>query len=111
MSEFRAVEEAIRNRQSDEAAQERMLEQNLQRALRQSIRRRFYQNRDEYLRDLEPGNFFYENPTSDRVYYVKFKYFIVRYDFERDPQDFRQAPVYEKMLILDDFPDDGPADE
>lgn len=100
MQEFRQVEEDIRAQKSTPEERQRQLEENLLRAVRNSIRRHFYDQREDYYKDLSMANVFYENPTSPLVYYVKHKDFIVRYDFARDPEIFVQAPTYEKMLIV-----------
>ena len=102
MSEFRAVEEAIRKKDTDESILLQRLESNLTRAMKHAILKRFYQERETYLADLKPENLSYENPTAPNIYYVKYKYFIVRFDFPRDPKRFIQAPVYEKFLIMDE---------
>lgn len=102
VSEFRAVEEAIRKKDQDPAILKATLQENLIRAMNRSITRRFFHTRDKYLPDLKIENLNYEKFESTNTYYVKFKSFIVRYDFMRDPERFIQAPVYEKFLIMDD---------
>lgn len=101
MAEFRAVEEAIRKKDSDEAILKKTLEDNLLHAMRKAIVRRFYLEKDKYLEELSIENLAYENPTAPNIYYVKYKYFIVRFDFPRDPERYIQSPVYEKFLIMD----------
>jgi hypothetical protein len=103
MSEFRAVEEGIRKKFRSEKEQQQTLENNLLRALKMSILRRFYYDADNYLKDLNVNNISWEAPLSPNIYYVKYKYFIVRYDFANDPRFFLQSPVYEKFLIMDEF--------
>lgn len=102
MAEFRAVEEAIRKKDSDEEILKKNLEENLLRAMKQAIVRRFYLEQEKYLADLSIENLAYENPTAPNIYYVKYKYFIVRFDFPRDPERYVQAPSYEKFLIMDE---------
>lgn len=102
-AEFRAVEEGIRRRQHDPKVLEKTLEDNILRAMRAAIRRRFYEDQAKYLEGLTVDNLTWEKTFSDRVYFVKFRYFIVRFDFARDPLLFTQAPVYEKFLIVDEF--------
>ncbi len=103
MSEFRAVEEGIRRKFRSEKEQQEILQNNLLRALKMSIMRRFYFDSEKYLKDLNVNNVSWENPLTPNIYYVKYKYFIVRYDFANDPRFFIQAPVYEKFLIMDEF--------
>ncbi len=100
MSEFRKVEEDIRNAQKTPEARKATLEANLLRAMRLAISRRFHPEKKGILKDLTAETLAYENPTSDRVYYVKFKTYIVRFDFSRDPEEEIQAPTYEKFLII-----------
>ncbi len=100
MTEFRATEEAIRNAQKTPEARKRTLEDNLLRAVRLAIARRFHNEKQDFLKDLNPDTMAYENPTSDKVYYVKYKNFIVRFDYSRDPELYTQAPTYEKFLII-----------
>jgi hypothetical protein len=103
MSEFRAVEEGIRKKFRSEKEQQQTLENNLLRALKMSIMRRFYYDSEKYLKDLNINNISWEAPLNPNIYYVKYKYFIVRYDFANDPRFFIQSPVYEKFLIMDEF--------
>jgi hypothetical protein len=100
MTEFRATEEAIRNAQKTPEARQKTLEANLMRAVRLAIARRFHDKKMDLLKDLNAETMLYENPTSDKVYYVKYKNFIVRFDYNRDPELFIQAPRYEKFLII-----------
>lgn len=100
MSEFRKVEEDIRNARKTPEARKATLEANLLRAMRLAIARRFHPEKQGILKDLTAESLAYENPTSDRVYYVKFKTYIVRFDFSRDPEERIQAPTYEKFLII-----------
>jgi hypothetical protein len=65
--------------------------------------RRFYYDSEKYLKDLNINNISWEAPLNPNIYYVKYKYFIVRYDFANDPRFFIQSPVYEKFLIMDEF--------
>lgn len=102
-AEFRAVEEGIRRRQHDPKILERTLQDNLIRAMRAAIRRRFFEDQNKYLEGLSPESISWEKTFSDNVYFVKFRYFIVRFDYARDPTLFTQAPVYEKFLIVDEF--------
>lgn len=103
MSEFRAVEDGIRKKFRSEKEQMETLQNNLLRAVKMSILRRFYYDSEKYLTDLTPDNLSWEAPLSPNVYYVKFKFFIIRYDFANDPRFFLQSPVYEKFLIMDEF--------
>ncbi|MCR9143317.1 MAG: hypothetical protein NXI24_13780 [bacterium] len=100
MTEFRATEEAIRNAQKTPEARQKTLEDNLLRAVRLAISRRFHTEKKDFLMDLNTETMFYENPTSEKVYYVKYKNFIVRFDYSRDPELYIQAPTYEKFLIV-----------
>lgn len=103
MSEFRAVEEGIRKEFRSEKEQQTTLENNLLRAMKMAILRRFYYDSEKYLKELNVNNISWESPTTPNIYYVKYKYFIVRFDFANDPKFFIQSPVYEKFLIMDEF--------
>lgn len=96
--EFRAVEEALRNRQIGPEARLRTLEANLVSAVRLSVVRHFYANREEMLKDLGPATIEYENPTSPVVYYVKYKNAMLMFKYARNPELFIQAPEFEKFL-------------
>lgn len=102
-AEFRAVEESIRRLKSDPKELQKTLEANLVRAMRGTIRRRFYEDQKTYLQGLTAESLAYERNFSDNVYVVKYKDFIVRFDFARDPRIFVQSPKYEKFLLLDSF--------
>lgn len=104
MEEFRAVEEAIRKRLSRTSpeAKKRTLENNLVRAVRLAIERRFYREKEPFLKDLNIEAISYENPTSPTTYFVKYKNFIMRLDYVRDPQLFILRPNYEKFLMIED---------
>ena len=102
VSEFRAVEEAIRTQKEDPEKLKAQLQANLLRAMRVSLTRRFFHSRDKYLTDLKIENLSYEKFETTNTYYVKYKSFIVRYDFVRDPERFVLAPAYEKFLIMDE---------
>jgi hypothetical protein len=106
-AEFRAVEESIRKRKHDPAILQKTLEDNLVRAMRAAIRRRFYEDQNKYLEGLTAENITWEKTFSDNVYFVKFRYFIVRFDFARNPELFIQSPVYEKFLLMDGFEGDS----
>ncbi len=103
MSEFRAVEEGIRSKFFSEKEQQQVLENNLIRAMRNAIVRRFFREGEQYLKDLNAENLSWETVTSPNIYYVKYKYFIVRFDFANDPRFFIQAPIYEKFLLIEGF--------
>ncbi len=107
MEEFRAVEEAIRARMSRTSpeAMKRTLEDNIVRAVKMAIERRYYREKDQYLKDLNIENISYENPTSPTTYFVKYKNFIMRVDYVRDPQLFILRPNYEKFLLIEEGPE------
>jgi hypothetical protein len=96
--EFRAVEEALRNKQIGPEARQKTLDANLTNAVRLSVVRHFYDNREEMLKDLGPATIEYENPTSPVVYYVKYKNAMLMFKFARDPELFLQSPEFEKFL-------------
>ena len=102
VAEFRAVEEAIRNQDQDPKILKETLEANIIRAMKGSISRRFFETKGKYLADLKIENLAYEKFENTNTFYVKYKSFIVRFDFLRDPERFIQEPVYEKFLIMDD---------
>jgi len=104
-AEFRAVEEGIRKQKHDETMLQKTLADNLVRAMRAAISRRFYEDQKKYLDGLSPDSLSWEKTFSDNVYFVKYQAFIVRFDFARDPKVFIQAPLYEKFLITDEFKD------
>ncbi|MFN3604021.1 MAG: hypothetical protein ACK4UJ_04855 [Leptonema sp. (in: bacteria)] len=103
MSEFRAVEEGIRKQFRSEKEQQTTLEKNLLNAMKMAIMRRFYYDSEKYLKELNVDNLSWESPTTPNIYYVKFKYFIVRFDFANDPKFFIQSPIFEKFLIMSEF--------
>lgn len=102
LRQFRAVEEALRSRKKSAEARKETLENNLERGLREAILRMFYNEKEKWLTDLNPNNFHYENPTSPKVYYVKYKNLLVRFDFATDPEKYYQAPILRKVLIVDE---------
>jgi hypothetical protein len=102
MEEFRSVEEAIKNKKISPEVRLRTLEANLVRAMKLAIDRRFYYEKEKYLADLKPENISYENPTDQKTYYVKYKNFIARFDFARNPELLIQSPSYEKFLIVEE---------
>lgn len=107
MTEFRRLEEELLKRRRSPERRQKTLTENLLRALRNSVSRRFYAERAELLKNLTPesldGN--YDNPTSPLIYYVRFrageKLIIIRFDFIKDPEFFIQGPSYEKLLVKD----------
>ena len=107
MTEFRRLEEELLKRRRSPERRQKTLTDNLLRALRNSISRRFYAERVDLLKNLTPesldGN--YDNPTSPLIYYVRFRagerLVIVRFDFLKDPEFFIQGPSYEKLLVKD----------
>lgn len=96
--EFRAVEEALRNKQIGPEARLRTLETNLVNAVRLSVIRHFYDERETLLKELTVSAIEYENPTSPLVYYVKYKKSMLMFKFTRNPELFLQAPEFEKFL-------------
>ncbi|MBL8021151.1 MAG: hypothetical protein JNM27_15895 [Leptospirales bacterium] len=96
--EFRAVEEAIRNKQTGPEARLKTLESNLVNAVRLSINRHFYEDREKMLKELTAATIDYENPTSPVIYFVKYKNVLLRFEFSRSPELFLQSPVFEKFL-------------
>lgn len=102
MAEFRAVEEAIRNKQRSPELLKETLENNLLNAMRSAIMRRFYDEKETILEGISAENIYYENPTSDRIFFVKYKDYIVRFDYSRDPRYFIQRPYNEKFLIIEE---------
>ena len=93
VSEFRAVEEAIRTQKEDPEKLKAQLQANLLRAMRVSLTRRFFHSRDKYLTDLKIENLSYEKFETTNTYYVKYKSFIVRYDFVRDPEMYLRVDI------------------
>lgn len=102
LKQFRATEEALKAREKSTEARRETLEANLMRGLREAVLRMFYEEQDTWLADLKPENFFYENPTSPKVYYVRYKNLIIRFDFATDPEMYYQAPVLRKVLVVDE---------
>jgi len=101
MAEYRRVEEAYRNRTRSADFRLQTLKDNLMRAMRLALARRFYEKKDEVLARLTWDKIEYENPTSATVYYVKFETYILRLEYVRDPEFFVQSPRHEKFLIID----------
>ncbi len=102
LRQFRQAEEYLRSKGLSTEARQKTLEQNLLRGMRQTIVRMFYYQQKEILEGLNAQTMQYENPTSPLVYYVKYKNFLCRFDFTRDPELYIQAPVLKKVLYLDD---------
>lgn len=101
MMEFRKVEEEIRHRKKSDVARKKTLENNLTLAMKLAIKRRFYLEQKEILEGLNTDSILYESPTSPLVFFVKYRSYLVRFDFERNPEVFIQSPIYEKFLIRD----------
>jgi len=99
MQEFRSVEDSIRSREVSQEQKTTTLEKNLVRAVKLAVTRRFYHQRKEILQDISPASLAYESPTSELIYYVRFKNYVIRFDFAKNPELFDQAPYYEKFLI------------
>lgn len=107
MKEFRRLEEELLKRRRSAEFRQKTLTENLLRAMRNSVARRFYAERAELLKNLTPesleGN--YDNPTSPLIYYVRFRagerLIIARFDYIKDPEFFIQGPSYEKLLVKD----------
>ena len=98
MSEFRKQEEKIALRKKSPALVQRTLRRNIINAVQALVRRRLYEKRKDYYKDLSIANIAYENPTSHLVYYVKFKNFLARLEFELDPRLFIQQPKHTKFV-------------
>jgi len=101
MTEFRVAEDRIRSKVDTPEMRLRRLERNLVRAVKQAIERRYYEDREELTKGLTPEALAYESPTSELIYYVKYKSFIIRFDFPRDPELYDLAPTYEKFLVIE----------
>ncbi len=101
MAEYRAVEEAIRNRTRTRESRDAMLKNNIMRAMRVALERRYYDDREQRVKTLTWEALEWENPTSPNVYYVKFETFIVRFQFAKDPEFYIQSPIHEKFLVID----------
>lgn len=102
LNQFRAAEEAIRNKQMTPEQRKQTLESNLLRGLREAVTRMFYNDKEEWLKDLNSDNFFYENPTSPKVYYVRYKTLLIRFDFATNPELYVQGPVLRKVILMDE---------
>jgi len=102
MNEFRTVEDALRAKSITDAKKLVTLEQNLERAVKLAVTRRFYLQRKELLKELNTAAISYENPTSELIYYVKYKNYVMRFDYTKNPELFDQAPIYEKFLVKDE---------
>jgi hypothetical protein len=102
MNEFRALEDALRSKTISDTHKISTLEQNLVRGVKLAVTRRFYNERKELLKDINAQAITYESPTSELIYYVKYKNFVIRFDFVKNPELFDQAPIYEKFLIKDE---------
>ncbi len=111
MAEYRQLEETIRGKARSADSRQKTLEENLLRAMRSTVVRVDYDKRETLLKDVSIANISFENPTSSLVYYVKFKNFLIRLDYARDPELYSQTPMYEKLLIADDKPAKEPAKE
>lgn len=96
--EYRAVEEAIRNKQTGPEARLKTLETNLVNAVRLAMTRHYYEERETITKDLSIQTIEYENPTSPLVYFVKYKNSFFRFEYARNPESFAQSPITEKFL-------------
>jgi hypothetical protein len=101
MAEFSSVEGTLKSKRVGPEKLQHTLERNLIRALGQAIDRRYYLERGELKKDLKPENIAYENPTSETIYYVKYKNFLARFDFSRNPELFEQGPIYVRFLVVE----------
>ena len=102
MNEFRTLEDGLRAKNVTDAAKLQTLEKNLVRAMKLAITRRFYHDRKELLKELNEAAISYESPTSELIYYVKYKNFVARFDFVKNPELIDQSPIYEKFLVKDE---------
>lgn len=100
LSEFRKQEEKLASREKSIALLRKTLHRNIINAVRALVRRRFYHKRKDYYKDLSIANIDYEGPSSHFVYYVKFKDFLARLEFELDPRLFIQQPKHTKFLPI-----------
>ena len=98
MQEFRQQEEYILRKEKNIAAQRKILERNLENAVRALIRRRLHSQKEQYYRGLTIAKIAYENPSSAFVYYVKYKDFLARLTYEFDPKHFIHQPKHVKFI-------------
>ena len=98
MAEFRKQEERLASQKKSLAVVQRNLNRNIMNAVQALVRRRFYDKQKDYYKDLSIANIAYENPTSHLVYYIKFKDFLARLEFELDPRLFIQQPKHTKFV-------------
>ncbi|MBI3394237.1 MAG: hypothetical protein HY042_00200 [Spirochaetia bacterium] len=102
MAQYRALEESIRGKAKSPEIRKKTLEENLVRAMRNLVVRLKYDEREALVKDLNAQSIQWENPTAATVFYVKYKTFLVRFDFARDPELYIESPLYEKALSTED---------
>lgn len=102
LKEFRQTEEMIRNKTKSKDERKKTLEVNLESAMRLAIKRRFYHTQKEVLKDLNSKTLVYEkHPSTNLIWFARYKNYYVRFDFARNPEMFYQAPAMDKFLVRD----------
>ncbi len=104
MLEFREQEEIIRSKKQSEDYRRKTLNRNILNAVRSVINRSFYYEKEAYYKDLDIKNVAYENPTSSLVYFIKFKNFMARLEYELDPSLNIQNPEHIKFILIEEGP-------
>ena len=106
LKEFRETEEAIINKKTSKEIRQQTLESNLLSAMRLAIKRRYYHEQVELLKDLNEKTLAYEkHPATNLTIFVRYKTYYARFDFYRDPEIFYQAPYMDKFLTKEDDAD------
>ncbi|MCB1172612.1 MAG: hypothetical protein KDK39_03550 [Leptospiraceae bacterium] len=106
LKEFRKTEELIRTKQITPEVRKATLESNLLDAMQSALKRRFYLQQKEILEGLNNDSLAYEkHPSSELVYFVRYRNYYVRFDYYRDPEFYIQNPKYEKFLIREEGAD------
>ncbi len=86
MLHFRKQEERLISTSKSPEYFQTILHRNLVNAVRAIIQRRLYDQKEAYFKDLSIKNIAYENPTSNRVFFVRFKDFVARLSYELSPE-------------------------
>ena len=98
--EFRRHEEKALGDVYSPKQRQKLLNRNLISALRSLILRRLYNKKEEYFKSLTIANIAYDNPTSPYTYYVKYKDFMARLEYELNPKVYVQNPKAVKFIFI-----------
>ncbi len=100
MLEFRKQEEKDLKRRQGENVGKDNLHRNIVKGVRILIQNQLYHQREKYYEGLSIKEIAYENPLSVLVYYVKYKDFLARFEYELDPRLYIQQPKFFKIVLM-----------